>query len=272
MPEPKPRPVPHEPVQLPVMNGYVIGDDLVLAEFKTDEMEDIPDPPPAKPEKPTKPEKPQKPQESNTPKDPPKPQKPAAKIIYSGDTSKKRVAITFDDGPDPSTLKSILDILDEYNSKATFFLLGQRVKGSEHLVKEMFNRGHQIANHSYSHPQFSRLGSSEAVRQIKMTEDLLGSFMSHKYFRPPYGDYNRQTLEVAYQLGYKVMYWNVDTRDWAATNHKQIVNVVMERTKPGSIILFHEGKQLTVKALPEILKWLTDEGYTMVTLAELFNE
>lgn len=195
-----------------------------------------------------------------------------APIIYSGPSNRRAVAITFDDGPDPRTLQQMLEILDEYNAPATFFLLGHRIRRSENLVRQIYERGHQIANHSYTHPLFSRLGWKEAVREIKKTEEALGSFMSHKYFRPPYGDFKRETLEVAHYLGYRVIYWNVDTRDWAATNPRQIVEAVKQQTRPGSIILFHEGKNLTIQALPEIIRWLRDEGYELLTVAELIGE
>lgn len=233
---------------------------------------ETPEPPQPEPPKDTEPNKPNEPTEPPKPKPQPEPPRPVANIIYSGGASIKQVALTFDDGPDPNTLDSILSILDEYNAKATFFLLGQRAKNSGHLVQRIYDKGHQVANHSNSHPRFSTLNWKDAVKEITVTEKILGEYQSHKYFRPPYGDYNTKTLEVAYDLGYRVIYWNVDTRDWAATNPKQIVDAVKQKTKPGSIILFHEGKQLTLKALPEVLQWLTQEGYTFVTMAELLGE
>jgi peptidoglycan/xylan/chitin deacetylase (PgdA/CDA1 family) len=208
----------------------------------------------------------------NSPLEKPKPRPPIAPVIYSGSNSGKKVAITFDDGPNGATLPLLLDILDEYGVKATFFLIGQRARGREDLVEEIFTKGHQIANHSYSHPHFSKLSKDKVIQEITKTEKILDPFMSHPYFRPPYGDYNRQTLELAHKLGYRVILWDVDTRDWMAENTGEIIARVKEKTKPGSIILFHEGKELTLKGLPEILEWLIEEGYTFVTVAELLGE
>lgn len=279
-----PKPPVSEPYG-PIPEGatFIKGDDLILSHTYFGDFDGILLPPPIPPEQPeppkkepkptqpTKPTQPSKPTEPVEPKEP-EPSNPAAKIIYSGGTSKKQVAITFDDGPDPGTLDTMLNILDQYNAKATFFLLGQRAKNSQNLVQKIYDRGHQVANHSNSHPQFSTLSWNEAVREITETEKILGNYQSNKYFRPPYGNYKRETLEVAYHLDYRVIYWDVDTRDWAATNHNQIINVVKQKTKPGSIILFHEGKKLTIKALPEVLEWLTNQGYEFVTVAELLGE
>lgn len=250
-PEPIESVQPFEPSRLHPLNAYIVWERPCFTEFQKQ-----------------KPEEPEEPEAPEAPENP----RPIAPIVYSGSSARKKVAITFDDGPDPRTLMQTLDILDEYNVPATFFLLGRRVKGSEHLVKEIYDRGHQIGNHSYSHPKFSILSWSESVREIERTEKALGKYMSHKYFRPPYGDYKRETLQIAHNLGYRVIYWNVDTRDWAASNSKQIVDAVKRNTKPGSIILFHEGKNLTLQALPEILEWLTQEGYQFVTVAELLGE
>lgn len=262
---------PLEPSRLHLLNIYTAEKKPSFTEYQREKSQ-------TEPEETTTPEteEPAKPDQQDKTEpptaEPPTITRPVAPIVYSGSSTKKRVAITFDDGPDPRTLIQMLDILDEYNVSATFFLLGRRVNGAEHLVKEIYDRGHQIANHSYSHPKFSILSWSESVREIEHTEEALGKYMSHKYFRPPYGDYKRETLQIAHSLGYRVIYWNVDTRDWAASNPKQIVDAVKKNTKPGSIILFHEGKNLTIQALPEILEWLTQEGYQFVTVAELLGE
>jgi peptidoglycan/xylan/chitin deacetylase (PgdA/CDA1 family) len=116
------------------------------------------------------------------------------------------------------------------------------------------------------------LSKDRGAQEITKTEKILGDYMTHRYFRPPYGDYNRQTLEIAYKLGYRTILWDVDTRDWMATSSEEIVRRVIQRTKAGSIILFHEGKELTLEALPEILEWLIEEGYTFVTIAELLGD
>ena len=267
---------PFVPIIIDQLNLILVNEKLEFKDFFTKRPERTEPTEPQEPQKPPQeePSKPpeQKPPDKPKPQEPPPGERPRVPIIYSGSTNRKAVSITFDDGPDPRTLQQMLDILDEYNVPATFFLFGNRVNGGEQLVKQIYDRGHQIANHSYTHPRFSRLGWNEAIREINRTDEALGSYMSHKYFRPPYGDYKRQTLEVAHHLGYRVIYWNVDTRDWAATNPKQIVDAVKKNTRPGSIILFHEGKNLTIQALPEILQWLTDEGYEFLTVAELLGE
>ncbi|SES81193.1 polysaccharide deacetylase family protein [Anaerobranca gottschalkii] len=263
-------PIPIEPPGETVQEIlYKIGEDWVVGVITLDTIEGVSiAPPPIYIPQPPPPPLPPPP----LPPRPPKPPTPIVPVIYAGSNREKRVAITFDDGPNATTLSPLLEILDQYDVKATFFLIGQRAQGREDLVKKIYDRGHQIANHSYSHPYFTKLSRDRGEQEITKTERILGDYMTYRYFRPPYGDYNRQTLELAYKLEYRIILWDVDTRDWMATSSEEIVRRVKEKTKAGSIILFHEGKELTLKALPEILEWLTEEGYTFVTVAELLGD
>ncbi|WP_350344121.1 polysaccharide deacetylase family protein [Proteinivorax tanatarense] len=188
------------------------------------------------------------------------------------DTTEKKVALTFDDGPNPQTLPQKLEILEKYDVSATFFVLGTNAKNNKHFLQKIQNNGHQVANHSYDHQRFSEFSYSETIDDMLKTERIIDNYSAGRYFRPPYGVYTDTTLRAAYDHGFEVVLWSVDPRDWEAQCSNRVKENVVNNTKPGGIILLHEGHQVTLEALPWIIEKLLSEGYQFVTIDELFKQ
>src|SRR5699024_6159507 len=178
---------------------------------------------------------------------------------------------TFDDGPASETTERILQTLKEYDAKATFFMLGDNAANLPDIAKKVADAGHEIANHSISHPDLSQMSLDSVREQLtkskQQIEDATGK--STIYFRPPYGSYNDNVLEIARETNQKVMLWSVDTRDWESRNPAAINEVVRTYTRPGAILLMHDIHSTTADALPEMLEYLSGQGYEFVTLSEL---
>lgn len=191
--------------------------------------------------------------------------------IYSVETSEKKIAISFDAAwGDAYTLK-ILDILDEYNVKTTFFLVGFWIDNYPENVKEINRRGHEIGNHSTTHPHMSQLTKDQIATELNDTGEQLESLIGKKpdLFRPPFGDYNNNLIETARENGYYTIQWDVDSLDWKQIGSIQIVDRVVRNVKDGSIVLFHNNSEYVLEYLPLVLKKLQSEGYEIVPIGEL---
>lgn len=189
-------------------------------------------------------------------------------------TNEKVVALTFDDGPLNSTTPEILNILKEKNVKATFFVVGERAKKFPALVEQEVKDGHEIGNHTYSHPWLTTLNKNRITEEIEKTEDALSKITPKpSLFRPPGGKYNKRTLDLARSKGYSIILWSIDTEDWRSPPVGKVVNSVMRNIKPGSIILLHDGKypSPTAEALTFIIDNLKSRGYQFVTVSELLQ-
>jgi peptidoglycan-N-acetylglucosamine deacetylase len=137
--------------------------------------------------------------------------------IYGTLEGGREVLLTFDDGPHPTLTPKLLDCLKEHEAKGVFFVLGQRVAapGGKAIVKRAFDEGHRIGNHTFSHPDLTKLTEDKVRDEIKRTEDLIGEFLTaHKLFRPPYGAHNARVDTVVRDMGYHMLLWNVDSEDW----------------------------------------------------------
>ncbi len=190
-----------------------------------------------------------------------------------------RVALTFDDGPDGVYTPLVLDVLQEYNVPATFFLIGQNVEKYPEVAQRIVDEGHILANHSWSHPRLSDIGASELAEEINKTEDIMEAITGLRttLMRPPYGAVNEDALEQLIEMDYYVINWSVDSVDW----RDQAVDPILINTLPdvrgGAIILFHssrgsgENPTATAMALPELIETLRMQGYTFVTVDELLN-
>lgn len=191
--------------------------------------------------------------------------------IYSVDTNEKKVAITFDVNWGNDNTKNILDILDEYEIKATFFLIGNWIDDYPEQAKEIYKRGHEIGNHSNSHPDMGKISTDKIKKDINIGEgkifNLIGS--NSKLFRFPSGSYNGNAIKTAEEMGYYCIQWDVDSIDWKEEGEEKEYSRVMKKTKPGSIILFHSDSKYTPKTLPRIIKNLKDKGYKFVKVGEL---
>lgn len=192
--------------------------------------------------------------------------------IYSVETDEKVISISFDAAWGAEYTKEILDILDEYDIKTTFFLVGFWIDKYPDMVKEIAARGHEVANHSTTHPQMSKLGRDQIITEIETTqkklEELVGD-SAVKLIRPPFGDYNDLLIKTCKELGYFPIQWDVDSLDWKEFGVEHMYNQVTKKVRNGSIVLFHNNAKYTTKALPKILDHLLEEGYRIVPVSEL---
>lgn len=197
-----------------------------------------------------------------------------ADVYFSYENENKRIALTFDDGPHYKYTAEILDILDEYNIKATFFVVGQLAEKYPELILREISEGHEVASHTWSHAHLTKLSDQSLENEIYATEELLYELAEYRptLLRPPEGKYGDNLLRVAGKLDYEVILWTVDTRDWAHTPSKTIVKTVLENTESGSIILCHDfigGESPTPAALREFIPKLIENGYEFVTVSDL---
>jgi peptidoglycan/xylan/chitin deacetylase (PgdA/CDA1 family) len=189
---------------------------------------------------------------------------------YKANTQEKVVALTFDDGPDPTDTPDVLDILKEKKVRATFFVLGQAAEANPDLLKRLVNEGHEIGNHSFNH-DYQQL---RLVQEMNQTDQaVFAATGTHTYFyRPPGGFLSKNQLETIKGSGHVVALWSVDSKDWRNPGINQIVDNVMKTVFPGAIILMHDGgyhRTQTVKALGPIIDALRDRGYRFATLSEM---
>lgn len=192
------------------------------------------------------------------------------KIVSQGDESLNQIALTFDDGPNNKYTPQILDILKQYNIKGTFFVLGEQVKEHPAMLKRILEEGHEIGNHSFSHPQLKRLSDEDVRRELVSTQDEIRKAIGRTptLLRPPYGAYRDASVALFEEMGLHVILWSVDTNDWRRKGDA-IVRTVSRDTKNGSIILFHDRKAETVRVLPQIIEELKGRGFQPVTISEM---
>jgi len=192
--------------------------------------------------------------------------------IYSVETDEKKCAVTFDCAWGADDIPNILDILDRYHAKATFFIVGTWAEKYSGMVKLMAERGHEIANHGYSHLHMASIPEDKIAEEISRCTELLEKLSGQKVrlFRPPYGEYNSKVVKVARQLGYDTIQWDVDSLDWKKEiTRENIINRVVKKTGKGSIILFHNDTLYTQEVLPDILESLAESGFDFVTVSDL---
>lgn len=198
-------------------------------------------------------------------------------IVWEVPTQDKLIALTFDDGPDPVQTPEILALLQQYEAKATFFVLGKWAEKFPQLVMQEQQEGHEVANHTFAHTYAVRTtGAGAYIRDMEAAEQSILSAGAPRplLFRPPGGYYNDMVIQAAKEKGYTIVLWSwhQDTRDWASPGVTAITNKVLKNVRNGDIVLFHdkvEGKSQTVQALARILPKLKEEGYRFVTVSEL---
>lgn len=193
------------------------------------------------------------------------------------DTDKKIVALTYDDGPNPPYTNQLLDLLSRYQVKATFFLIGEIIEKHPETVQLILSRGHELGNHSYSHKPLIFKSPWIIWSEIKKTDKLLRQLgvKQEIHFRAPFA---RKLIILPYILAKmhkKNILWNVDSKDYEATNFEAIEKNVLEQVSSGSIILMHDGggeRSLTVVATEILIKKLQEQGYTFKTVSELIYQ
>ena len=209
----------------------------------------------------------------NIPKPPepkPEPAPAPAAPTPAPTTGNKVIALTFDDGPGPYTAH-LLDILDQYGAKATFFLIGSKVSGQASVVRSIQARGHQLGNHSWSHPELPKLSVDQIAGEIDRTNEAIRQATGVKpsILRPPYGAVNGVVLEQLRLRNMSSILWSVDTRDWADRNSQIVCSRAVAGARPGAVILMHDIHQTSVNAVPCILSSLKQQGYSFVTIQQL---
>ena len=194
--------------------------------------------------------------------------------IYYVDTQEKICAISFDAAWGNEQTDTLLDILDEYGVKSTFFLVKQWVDSYPDSVKEIAARGHDIGNHSSTHPHMAQLSAGEQLDEIencnKAVEELTGSCPT--LFRAPYGEYDNNLIQNLNDESMYCVQWNIDSLDWKDPTPDEMVSRVKSKLCPGSIILMHNGAKNTPEALPKIIEMIQDEGYIIVPISQLIPE
>lgn len=183
----------------------------------------------------------------------------------------KKVAITFDDGPNPEYTERLLDGLKERNVKATFFLIGKEVKEYPEIVKRMYEEGHLIGNHTYEHVNLCEIDYDQVKWQVEQTNDIIYDVTGARpvYIRPPYGCWNKQMEE---ETGMLEILWSVDPRDWDCNDTGVLINRVLKQVQSDSIILFHDASASSVDAALAVIDILMERGYEFVGADEILYE
>lgn len=190
--------------------------------------------------------------------------------IYCVNRDDNKISISFDAAWGGDKTLGILDLLDEYNIKTTFFLVDIWTQKYPELVKEIVARGHEIGNHSTSHPQMSKLNETQIAKELNTQADNVRAIAGVRpvLFRPPYGDYNNRVITTARAQGFVPIQWSVDSLDWKNRGAQEIINRAT-KVKSGDIVLFHNDSQYILDALPAVLKYYAENGYSVVPISEI---
>lgn len=194
--------------------------------------------------------------------------------IYCVAREDKKVALTFDAAWGSDKTQGILDILNENEITATFFLVGMWVDKNEELVKKIDAQGIEIGTHSNTHPDLTKLDKTQIELELSVSSAKIEKLTNKKVkvFRPPYGAYNNVLLECAENLGIKTIQWDVDTLDWKGISASQINSNVFKKVKSGSIILCHNNSDNILQALPGLILGLKSRGYSFETISSLIYQ
>ena len=191
--------------------------------------------------------------------------------IYSVDTKKRKVAITFDAAWSAEDTNQLIEILKKHNAKATIFAVGDWVEKNPEAVKSFHKNSHEMANHSDTHAAFSKISREEIKKEINDCNEKIKEItgITPKLVRAPSGDYDNKSIEVAESLNMKMIQWDCDSLDWKLLSVEEIYNRIINKVQNGSILLFHNGVENTPEALDKILTKLEKDGYEFVTVSEL---
>jgi len=198
-----------------------------------------------------------------------------SKLGYNSvNVSEPYIALTFDDGPSATLTPKLLDILKARHIKATFFVVGENAAEHPEILKRIIAEGHEIGNHSWSHPNLAKM-SQEAVRsQVQRTQDAISGAtgVTPKILRPPYGSITeRERTWLHETYGFKIIMWSVDPLDWKDRNSAIVTRRILAETRPGSIVLSHDIHATTVEAMPNVIDSLLAKGFKFKTVSELIS-
>jgi len=193
--------------------------------------------------------------------------------INLGDKTKNQVIFTFDGGAGTQSLQPILDTLKKYGIKGTFFITGRWAENNVELVKKISEAGHEIFNHTYSHPHLTQLTEEQIIEELNKTEQIISAITgktTKPYFRPPFGERDSRVLAAAEKAGYRSVYWTIDALDWresegytAAQSEERVLN----NLKPGTIYIMHIGDNITGQILDELFAKIINSGFSINSLS-----
>lgn len=191
--------------------------------------------------------------------------------IYNVDRTKKVCSLSFDAAWGNEQTDNLLETLDKYKVKATFFLVGDWVKKYPDSVKKIAKMGHDIGNHSSTHAHLTQMSESAITDDVKSCNEKIKKLTGKTptLFRPPYGDYNNAVVSTVMNLDMYCIQWNIDSLDWKDPSVDQIVQNCVNKLSPGSIILLHNGATNTPQALPKIIEAIKGEGYEIVPISKI---
>jgi peptidoglycan/xylan/chitin deacetylase (PgdA/CDA1 family) len=195
------------------------------------------------------------------------------KSICSVKTIDKKIALSFDDGPDVFTGR-ILDILKDHHVEAAFFCIGKKIPGNEEQIKRMIQDGHIIGNHSFTHhPLFDFFGSGRMLRDMNEMNQSIKNFtgLGPRFFRPPYGVTNPNLKKAVMLGGFISIGWSIRSYDTVIENRHRLLNKILSALKPGAILLLHDTSETTLSILPELLDNIRQKDYQIVRLDKLVN-
>ena len=195
--------------------------------------------------------------------------------VYRVERSDHVLALTIDAAWNADKTRFILDTLDRYGIKATFFLCGVWVDAYPELVKEIASRGHEIGNHSLTHPHMNRISAEEIRSELTKLDDKIEALTGKRsnLFRAPFGEYNDTVVSTVRDMGYEIIQWNIDTVDWKESRTPEtILSAVLPKLSDGSIILSHNNGFGIETYLPKLIEQAQSEGYRFVTISELLPE
>lgn len=195
-------------------------------------------------------------------------------VISRGNPEVPYIALTFDDGGVPENVRSVLKTLKKYDVRCTFFFTGSFIEGNPELMKQLAKEGHEMANHSYGHPDLTKLSYQRIQNELNNSAAAFYKTSGQKmkpYIRPPYGAYNASVRKAISDAGYThTVLWNVDTNDWRGKSSSQLINHVLNNASNGSIVLMHTTKNSKAhQALPTMIEGLQKKGYALVTVSEI---
>lgn len=196
------------------------------------------------------------------------------KTYCSGVTDKNEIALTFDDGPNKEFTENILNTLTEYDTKATFFLIGKNIKGNQDIVKKIDTGGHIIGNHTYTHSYFIDFkNTAHFTEELNTTSDLIFNVTGKRtrLFRPPYGVTTPAIAKACKKLGYDVVGWSIRSMDTTKDSAEKITERIIGQIQPGAVILLHDTSHKTTVVLKNILNYVKKNGIRIVPLNELLK-
>jgi peptidoglycan/xylan/chitin deacetylase (PgdA/CDA1 family) len=206
------------------------------------------------------------------PKPPPLPEQKTT--VSSVHVDGPYIALTFDDGPSEKLTPRLLDLLGQHHIHATFFVIGENVAQHPEIVQRAAREGHEIGNHSWSHPNLAKMSDDVIRSQIKRTEEAITGAIGSRpvLLRPPYGSLaTRQKHFIHDELGYEIILWDVDPLDWKEPGPNIVSSRILKETRPGSIVLSHDIHAQTIQAMPATLTELEAKGFKFVTVSELLK-